>query len=92
MLSDKINDSTITLDYIQHTIHLSDLDRAHKAIKSACSSFTGAIEVRGIMSDVELAEMELTYTMRFARELDHFLFGKDPSKGACYHQAPSHCK
>ena len=30
--------------------------------------------------------------MRFARELDHFLFAKDPSKAACYHQAPSRCR
>ena len=36
--------------------------------------------------------MEHTSTMRFARELDHFLFAKDPSKGACYHQAPSRCR
>ena len=72
MLSDKINDSTITLelDNLQYTIHLSDMDRAHKAIKSASSSFTGAIEVRGIMSHIELAEM--AYTMRFARELGPF--------------------
>ncbi len=61
---DETNDSTITLELhnIKYTIHLSDLNRAHEAIKSACASF------------------------------DHFLFAKDPSKGACYHQAPSRCR
>ena len=44
------------------------------------------------MSSLELAKAEHTYTMMFARELDHFLFAKDPSKGACYHRAPSRCK
>lgn len=44
------------------------------------------------MSNTELAGNEHTYTMRFAREHDHFLFAKDPSRGACYHQAPSRCK
>ena len=71
---------------------LSELNRAHEAIKSACASFVGPFAVRGIMSNVELAEMEHTYTMRFARELDQFLFAKEPSKGACYHQAPSRCR
>lgn len=94
-IEDEINDdSTITLELhgIEYTIHLSDLGRAHEAIKSACASLNHPLEVRGIMSSVELAEIEQTYTMRFARELDQFLFAKEPSKGACYHQAPSRCR
>ena len=44
------------------------------------------------MSDKNLAEHELTYTMRFARELDMFRFGKNSSMGACYHQAVTRCR
>ena len=66
-----------------------DVLQQPRTSKSACASCVGPFEVRGIMSKVDLAEMEHTYTLRFARELDHFLFAKEPSKGACYHQAPS---
>ena len=81
----------LELDTKQYTILLSDLKRAHEAIAAACA-IPEPFEVRGIMSDKNLTEHELTYTMRFARELDMFLFSKNPSLGACYHQAVTRCR
>ena len=80
----------LKIDNETYEIKLSNLNNAHEAIKAAFSSPTqGGFAVRGIMSKSSLIEHELTYTMRFARELDIFLFAKNPSFGACYHQAPS---
>ena len=53
---------TLTLDKQNYDIHLPDLNRAHDAIKAACSA-CGPLQVRGIMSDECLAGHELTFTI-----------------------------
>ena len=65
----------------------SHLEDAVRSIKASCN-LAETSESRGISSDSCMCSSELSFSCLYSRSLDRFLF-KDPTKGACLHQAPS---
>ena len=65
----------------------SHLEDAVRSIRASCN-LAKSSESRGISSDSYMCASELSFSCLYSRSLDRFLF-KDPTKGACLHQAPS---